>query len=160
MKNGTRNVFWLAAAAMLATGSLASAQIARKEKLASTYIDAAYLNGSLSVGTQRTAIGPVLTINCPFTTTCTVQADQFIQVGGDLQAGDEFTIGFYLDGSYVADEQQAGQPPTDGLYTAGAVSEYQTGVTPGNHTVQPYIYSVFGKAKVYNYNVNFRVYTP
>jgi len=154
----TKKMLLIAVVAVLSRG-LASAQSA--ETLEATYLDKGYYPTGLNIGTARTAVGPVVTVDCPGTSgTCTIQADQFIQVGDGSTSGQLFTVGFYLDGVADGDEQIVGSIPLSGTYMVGATSESQTGVAVGTHTVQIYIYAREQTGSVYNYNTNFRVYKP
>jgi hypothetical protein len=154
----TKKMLLIAVVAALNCG-LASAQ--RKETLEATYIDKGYLPTGLNIGTTRTPVGPVVTVDCPGTSgTCTIQADQFIQVGYGSASGNMFIVGFYLDGVNVIDEQAVGSIPTNDTYLVGATSESQAGVAVGTHTVQIYIYALDKTGSVFNYNTNFRVYRP
>ncbi len=146
-------------AALIVSVLICGTAPAQKYTLAGTYIDAGYFNsGQLIPAGQTTAVGPVVEVECSgAASSCTVQADHFIQVGHGNTAQNQATIGFLLDGSLVEDNQIAGSTPSDGTYTILAASERQTGVSPGTHTVQILLYSV-ADTFVFNYNTNFRVY--
>lgn len=143
---------------VLGVCGLASAQ---NHWLVRTYIDQGYYaSGRTIPANQNTVIGPVVPIVCPGTSgMCTIQADHFIQEGKGMSMGNQFVIGFYLDGMPVTDAQIVGCTPSDGSYLVAATSERQSMVAPGMHTVQTFVWSMNG-ASVFNYNTNFRVYKP
>ncbi|MGA2593181.1 MAG: hypothetical protein ABSH32_24970 [Bryobacteraceae bacterium] len=148
---------WLAVAAIVVMcHGLASAQAL---KLAATYIDAGFNGDGLSIPAgENTVVGPVVNITCPGTSgSCTVQADQFIQVGLGSATGNQFSATFLLDGTAILDGQIMCSTPSDGTYQVCSTSEYQTKVALGTHTVQISVSSKYG-TYVFNYNTNFRVY--
>jgi hypothetical protein len=155
MQGDLRKRLLIAAVVVLGCG-LASAQ---NQALERTYIDQGYYKSGLAIppGSERTVVGPEVTITCPGTTTCTVQADQFIQEGDGSTTGNESLIGFYID-SLEAAEQQVGETPADDSYQVFSTSELVE-VAAGTHTVQIYVYSNHGMS-VYNYATTFRVYKP
>jgi hypothetical protein len=117
---------------------------AQSHRLAKTYIDYEYYGSGQAIpgGSVRTALGPVADIVCPGSGTCTIQANQFVQVGRGTASGNEYTVGYYLDGVANCDEQILASTPQDGTYAIGATSEFQANVSAGKHTVQTYIYSL------------------
>jgi hypothetical protein len=155
---------WLLAGAMVAgamvvmSHGLASAQ---SLKLEGTYIDAGFNGDGLPIPAGGNAtVGPVIDITCPGTSgKCTVQADQFIQVGLGSVAGNQFSVTFLLDGKAILDGQIVCSTPSDGTYQVCSTSEYQGGVSVGAHTVQISVSSKYS-TYVFNYNTNFRVYKP
>jgi hypothetical protein len=156
----------LVAAVVFMCHCLASAQSAPPETLHATYIDHGYYANGLNVSNGvDAAVGSPVTINCPGPGACTIQADQFIQVGlVGISCGEfpcfpgQLTVGFYLDGVAAIDEQIVGVVPASG-YQVEATSELQNGVSPGSHTVQIFV-NCGGNGAVFNYNTNFRVYKP
>ena len=149
----------LITAMVVTSHGLASAEAL---KLEGTYIDHGYDEAGQAIpgGSVRTAVGPVVAVSCPGTSgTCTIQANHFIQVGHGSATGNQYTVGFYVDGVANGDEQILGSTPPDGTYSIGATSEFQSGVTPGAHSVQVYIYSL-DPTYVFNYTTNFEVYKP
>jgi hypothetical protein len=141
---------------------LASAQSFPAETLYSTYIDHGFYASGLLLSTQNVKVGSPVTVSCPGTGTCTIQADQFIQLGNTFCEGvcpGDVTIGFYVDGVACTDEQIVGVVPSS-FYQVEATSELQNNVSPGYHTVEIYVRSSSGTGAVYNYNTNFRVYKP
>jgi len=147
---------WLLLAAAVAVNcGLASAQAL---KLDATYIDSGFDGDGISCPPGvTTTIGPVVDIGCPTGTTCTVQADQFLQVGLGSTTGNELSAGFYVDGVGVPDGQIICSTPSDGTYQVCSVSQSEANVTAGKHTVQIFVNSKY-QSYVFNYNTNFRVY--
>jgi hypothetical protein len=132
-----------------------------------TYIDHGYYGAGLSIpANQNVKVGNPVSVFCSGSGTCTIQADQFIQVGGGCFEGacglGQFLIGFYLDGVPDIDAQIVGLAPPyqSNYYQVEATSELQNNVSPGWHTVQIYVSATANGTLVYNYNTNFRVYKP
>jgi len=146
---------FLAVGAAFMSCSLASAQAL---KPVSTYIDQGFNGDGISAPPgASTTIGPAVTITCPTGATCTVQADQFLQVGLGSTTGNELAAGFYLDVVGVPDGQIICSTPADGTYQVCSVSQSERNVAAGRHTVQIFVTSKY-QSYVFNYNTNFRVY--
>jgi len=148
---------------VLAVGSLStySAAQATKHVLEGTYNN----NGSLeevSVPVDTyTPIDTKLTVTCPGTSgTCTIQADMWIENGGETSSDNANVICLYVDDAPTSIcGAGAGESPSDGSYVQNSTSQSVTGLAPGNHTVQTYFYT-FNGARVGYYNSNYRVYKP
>lgn len=126
-------------------------------KLKSTAISSGNLGATVPAGFA--ALDAPLVITCPGHSTCTIAAEQNVQVRGST-ANNAWAICTKVDGNYMT------QPSCPFLgytgtsyYLGGSFSQSQTGFTPGNHTVQTEVYSSNGM-DVYNYAINYRVYIP
>ena len=128
--------------------------------LKGTYIDS---NVALTVipADTLTPIGNVVTVACPGTGTCTIQADMLAENGGSSTAGNQFEVCLYVDGVEVDPYcfGYAGVTPSDGTYLLGSSSQSLSGVSPGNHTVQTYFWSSKGCNVVYRHST-YNVYKP
>ena len=140
---------------------LAAAQTTPIETLYGSYVAHGYYGTGLQVAPagKNVALGQPIVVVCPGAGTCTIQADHFIQVSGACCGAGDFTIGFYLDGVAMPDEQIAGSATPAPPYQVETASELQNDVLPGKHTVRPYVRTTGGSV-VFNYTVTFRVYKP
>lgn len=99
-----------------------------------------------------------LTVSCPGTTTCTIEADQFVEEGNAPTAS---SGGLCLDvdngGWFYCWDSGYSQGPN--IY--GAFSEIfnVSGLKPGSHTVQTWLFSWSG-TDLYQYYITYHVYTP
>jgi hypothetical protein len=120
------------------------------------------LYGPISVpALSYTPIDTPLTVVCPGTSgTCTIQADMWIENGGQTSTGNQNSICLYVDGhpspfcSY-----DAGETPSDGGFVQTSTSQSVSGLAHGNHTVQMYFSTDDGVAVLY-FNSTYRVYKP
>jgi hypothetical protein len=156
MRENLRNTLFIAALTVLTCG-LASAQ---NHVLKSTYIDAGYYGSGLEIpsGNKITPVGSVVDIDCGGSTTCTLELDQSIQQTAGTTTGNEFQIGFYLDGQPQETFQQTGETPADESSVVSSTHEFLT-IAAGAHTVQIAVESAKG-CYVDNYSTVFRVYKP
>jgi hypothetical protein len=137
--------------------------LATKHVLEGTYNNDGEYNGSVGHVSAETytPIDTQLTVACPGSSgTCTIQADMWIENGGESSSDNYNVICLYVDGtpsSFCG--AKTGETPSDGQYVQNSTSQAVTGLAHGNHTVQTYFYSVNG-ANVAYYNSNYRVYKP
>lgn len=126
-------------------------------KLRSTALSAGNLGATVPAG--FVALDAPLVLNCPGHTTCTFAAEQNVQVKGSTSSNG-WAICTKVDGNYMSEPSCPFLGYTGStFYVGGSFSQSQTGFTPGNHTVQTEVYSSNGM-DVYNYAINYRVYTP
>jgi hypothetical protein len=131
-----------------------------KESLQGTYIDEGYYQGGFTTeATVDTPIGTPLAVTCPGSTTCTIQADMFVQSGGTHFSGNTYAICLWVDGVRGPNCQDVGSTAPDNTYLVGSTSQLVAGVTPGNHVVQTYVGAKNGMI-VFNHTSNYRVYKP
>ena len=156
---------------ILALASLAaSAQV--KHTLKGTYINTCAPAGCPLVSMPATgswqSIGSPTEINCPTPVgqTCTVVADQFLQVGNSTDGGGAVELCPVLDevgGQCFGDN---GRVPGDGSFDAMFVSlplfDWSSGtwtISPGNHSVQEMVFTTVPAAYL-SYTFTYNVYVP
>ncbi len=130
----------------------------KSEALKATYISSGDLETTLGSGDQP--VDAVHKVTCPGSGTCTIQADGWVEAGGESSTFNEAALCLYVDGSLVNGTCYfSGEVPADGSYAQIASSLSAPGLSPGSHTVQIHLYT-FSGAFVGYYNVNYRVYKP
>jgi hypothetical protein len=156
MNSNFRKCFFIGVFAALTCG-LATAQ---NHVLKATYIDAGYYGSGLQIpaGNEVTPVGDVVDIDCAGTTTCTLELDQSVQQTAGTTSGNEFQIGFYLDGQPQETFQQTGETPSDLSSLVSSTHEFLT-IAAGTHTVQIAVESAKG-CYVDDYSTVFHVYKP
>jgi hypothetical protein len=118
-----------------------------------------YDSGSVTVGAGFQPIDAVQSFTCPGTTTCSFTAEQNVQVIGST-ASNRWAICTQIDGSFL-DKPLCpfqGLVPTSN-YEAGSFAQSQTGLTPGTHTVQTFLYTDFGATRGI-FEIIYRYYRP
>jgi len=135
--------------------------LATKHVLQGTYNNNGVFGPGTVSGSTSTPIDAQLTVLCPGTSgTCTIQADMWVENGGQTSTLDGVGIRLYVDGKAAPDAlYSVGETPSDGSYVQSSSSQAVTGLAHGNHTVQTYFYSDNG-ANVAYYNSTYRVYKP
>src|SRR5271169_6284893 len=123
----------------------ASAATAANHVLKGTYIDSVESYLTIPVETL-TAVGDPVTVSCPGTGTCTIEADMRVQNFGGTTTGNNFDLCLYVDGKAVDTYcfGYAGVTPSDGSVLMGSSSQSLSGVAAGSHTVQTYFWSAGG----------------
>ena len=108
-------------------------------------------------GNVAYAIDNQLTVSCPGTTTCTIEADQFVEEGlasvasgGGLCLDVDNRAQFYCWGSNYSEPNI--------IRSFSEIFNFG-GFKPGNHTVQTYLFSGSG-TDVWQYYITYHVYTP
>ena len=137
------------------------ATVTSKRKLKGNYISQD--NSLASVGAGFQPIDALTTINCPSTTgtsTCTIEADQHLQVSGSTTAN-RWAICTQVDGAFMAEPlcPFLGDVPSNGSFTSGSFAQSKTGVSVGNHTVQSFLFTDNGGNRNI-YEIVYRVYVP
>jgi len=122
-----------------------------------------YFTQGLNVGIPETAYDSVAvdnptTFKCCYPKGCTLEIEQSMQVGGVSYVSNLWAPIVKLDGGYLAYSPWVGETPTDGFYVL-ATSNQSIQVTPGTHTVQSFVISIYG-LNLYNFHINYRVYVP
>jgi hypothetical protein len=135
------------------SGAQQAPALATKHVLKGTYINNGNYNSSVAAA-KFTPIDPALSVSCPGSSTCTIEADMWIQ---NVSDGGGNTVCLFVDGS-----ESSGCPyetsGTSGIYDTISVS-WPVTVEHGTHTVQTYVYSNDGEFVGF-YTTNYRVYTP
>ncbi len=139
----------------------ATAATAANHILKGTYIDT--INGTqVTIPAQTfTAVGNPVTVSCPATGTCTIEADMWAQNLGGTTTGNNFHLCLYVDGTAVNPYcfGYAGVTPSDGSVLMGSSSQSLSGVAAGSHTVQTYFWSAGGCVVQYRH-FTYNVYKP
>jgi len=146
---------------MTALGLACGDASAQNEGVQKTYLDTGYYGSGFSIPADKwTAVGPVVDIVCPGTTTCTIEAIHSIQVGGAASpAGNEVQLDFSLDGSFQPVAQQVGEVSTDNSFRVFSAIEVERDIPAGHHTIQTAVWSIDG-TYVWNYETNYQVFKP
>jgi hypothetical protein len=134
--------------------------LAQNHVLKATYIDAGYYGSGLQIpsSNETTPVGSVIDIDCAGHTSCTLELDQSIQQTAGTTTGNEFQVGFYLDGVAQETFQAVGETPSDLSSLVSSTHEFLT-IPAGTHTVQIAVESTNG-CYVDNYSTVFHVYKP
>jgi len=117
-------------------------------------------NGASFTGGTYAAIDSQHKITCPGTSgTCLIQADSWVQFGGNGTADNATRISLFVDGVEV-ETYLAGELPT-GFYYGNLSNSSGTIVPVGTHTVQTFAWSVpGGGGTIGYYNITYRLYKP
>jgi hypothetical protein len=135
-----------------------SQAVATNHVLKGTYLT--YGPGPIVAAETLTAIGPALTVSCPGTKTCTIEADVLAQVGNSAGSANYVYLCATLDGVGAAYGCQQGSGMTViNTYVNLPTSFFFSGVAAGTHSVQMMIYAVNAFEVAY-YSSTYRVYTP
>jgi hypothetical protein len=117
-------------------------------------------NNLVAVGSGFVAIDAATTINCISTSTCTYEAEQNVQVQNSI-AGNKWAICTAVDGNFMAQPlcPFLGILPADSSFVGGSFAQTMSGLAPGGHSVQTFIYTDSG-ANLSIYEITYRVYRP
>jgi hypothetical protein len=107
--------------------------------LLKTYIDQAA--PSVGVGGGGTPIDSPVTIKC--TSTCTIAAEMWTEVGGQSIVGNRYGICDQVDGVFSGICTYQGYIPSDGTYVTGSLNN-AVSVSAGTHTVQAFVFTDAG----------------
>jgi hypothetical protein len=134
--------------------------LATKHVLQGTYNNNGGYSGSFPVNVFA-PVDTQLTVACPGQSgTCTIQADMWVENGGETFSVNYNVICLYVDGIPAGScGAGTGETPSDGSYVQNSTSQAVTGLAHGNHTVQTWFLTNQG-AKLGYYNANYRVYKP
>ena len=135
-------------------------QNATNHVLKGTYINNGNYNANVPAATY-TPIDTKLTITCPGSGTCTIEADMWVDnYNSSKPSGNSTTICLYVDGVQTSGcAYETSETPPDGSHVHTSTSQPLSGLAPGSHTVQTFFYAVDGAFAEY-YTVNYRVYKP
>jgi hypothetical protein len=124
--------------------------------LTATYID----NGDLgtTVGSSFQPVDTPVTISCQNTAGCTIEAEHWLQVGGQSASGNKWAICTQVDGTLLFLCPYQGYVPSDGTYATGSFN-LAVSVTQGTHTVQEIVYTDAG-ATIGDYANTYHRYRP
>jgi hypothetical protein len=117
---------------------------------------------ALGVGTVSAgfvAMDSLVTFKCP-SPSCTASAEQSVQIGGSV-SGNRFAICTYVDGAEMTQPYcpYLGYVSSDGSFVSGSFTQSASGITPGNHTLQTFLYTDDG-GDLGIFNITYRLYTP
>lgn len=154
----------LVALAMMAVGTYryVSAQgtdtLATKHALLATIITRT--DGGVNVpASMFTAVDAPQTVNCPGTTPCTIQSDEWVTTSGTT-SGNYVATCMFVDGVEPGDCVTTGITPNGGGIPIVASTSKIWGVRlTGTHTVQTMIFSKFGCLLGYS-SSSYHVYKP
>lgn len=134
--------------------------LATKHVLQGTYNNNGGYSGSFPVNVFA-PVDTQLTVACPGNSgTCTIQADMWVENGGETFSVNYNVICLYVDGTPSPFcGAGTGETPSDGSYVQNSTSQAVTGLAHGNHTVQTWFLTIYG-AQLGYYNANYRVYKP
>ncbi|HTZ97428.1 MAG TPA: hypothetical protein VMB18_13585 [Terriglobales bacterium] len=112
-------------------------------------------------GGKLVPVDSPLKFTCPSGSTCTVSAEQHLQVGGNAVTGNTFAICTEVDGTQMSQPPcpTLGEIPTDGSYVAGSFTQNMDNVQPGTHTLQTFFFTPSPAFAVY-YDFTYRLYKP
>ncbi len=135
----------------------------KKEVLEGSYVESGDPFESIPAGSLTTAIDPLNKIKCPAPAgkTCTIEDTVSLQEGeGPDDADNLMAAPWQVDGTFVGE----GGPfftsaPADGAFAGGTWTDIDEGVTPGNHKVQTFAYSIDGATLGY-WTITYNVYEP
>lgn len=114
-------------------------------------------SSGVTAGPGFAAIDQVTTLRCPGTKTCTFEADQNVEASGSWD-NNRWGICTKVDGTYMPYCPYLGYL-TNGGFQAGSFIASMSGLSPGSHSVQTFIYTDDG-AQIDIYAILYRVYTP
>jgi hypothetical protein len=114
----------------------------------------------VAVGAGFVPIDAATSIGCFLATTCTFTAEQNVQVSNSV-AGNRWAICTALDGAFMTEPlcPFLGILPADSSFVGGSFVQTKSGVGPGSHTVQTFIYTDAGADRSI-YTIIYRVYKP
>jgi len=106
------------------------------------------------------ALDNPVNFTCPKGGTCTVSAEQNVQVSGSTSAN-RFAICTEVDGNIIQEPScpYLGTVPSDGSYIAGSFVQNMSAVPSGNHTLQTFVYTDNGGDRAI-FNITYRLYRP
>jgi hypothetical protein len=104
-------------------------------------------------------LGAVVTLTCPGATTCTLEADQYVQLTGTAD-NNRWAVCTHVDGQILTEPMcpYLGLVP-NGFYGTGSYVQTMTGLTPGTHKVKTVVIAKRG-ARVTSHVAVYRMYTP
>jgi hypothetical protein len=116
--------------------------------------------GIVGIAAGFVALDAPLKFTCPAGGTCTVSAEQNVQVRGTTSAN-KWAICTQVDGAFIAEPNcpYLGVIPSDSSFLAGSFTQNVSAVAPGNHTLQTFVYTDNGGDRAV-YNITYRLYRP
>ena len=106
------------------------------------------------------ALDNPVNFTCPKGGTCTVSAEQNVQVSGSTSAN-RFAVCTEVDGSIIQEPScpYLGTVPSDGSFITGSFVQNMSSVSAGNHTLQTFVYTDNGGNRAI-FNITYRLYRP
>src|SRR5579871_2695609 len=116
--------------------------LATKHTLRGTYFNSGAWQGvPFPGGNAAKPVDNLITVECPGTSTCTIEADVWVEEG-DAPLASQGGLCVYIDGiTYLCLDNNYSQPGIVGNF---AMTVNFTGLAPGTHTIQSYLYSGSG----------------
>jgi len=114
----------------------------------------------ISIGAGFVALDNPVSFTCPKGGTCTVSAEQNVQVSGSTSAN-RYAVCTEVDGVIIAEPScpYLGTVPSDGSLVAGSFVQNMSAVPAGNHTLQTFVYTDNGGNRAI-FNITYRLYRP
>jgi hypothetical protein len=113
-----------------------------------------------------TAVDRLGTVQCPGTSgNCTIAANMWVQTGLSSTSPNNYAVCLFVDGNSVDSSDTSNgchyteDTPSTGSFIEGSGLNQLSGVSPGLHTVQTFLYTNNG-TPVYNFNISYQVYKP
>jgi hypothetical protein len=105
-------------------------------------------------------------VECPGTSgKCTIAANMWVQTGLSSTSPNNYAVCLFVDGVNVDSSNSSNgchfteDTPSTGSFVEGSELNQLSGVSPGLHTVQTFLFSNNG-TPVYNFNISYQVYKP
>jgi hypothetical protein len=107
-------------------------------------------------GNMAQPVDNQITVDCPSSSTCTIEADVWIEEG-DATVASQGGLCVYIDSiAYNCADNNYSEPNI--VRNFSEIINF-TDLAPGNHTVQSFLYSGSG-TRVWDYFTTYRVFTP
>lgn len=115
---------------------------------------------TVAVGPGFVALDNPISFTCPSGGTCTVSAEQNVQVSGSTSAN-RYAVCTEVDGNIIQEPScpYLGTVPSDGSFIAGSFVQNMSQVSSGNHTLQTFVYTDNGGNRAI-FNITYRLYRP
>jgi hypothetical protein len=133
-----------------------------KETLKATYVEDGDAGATESAETYL-PIDPVDTISCPAAKghTCTVEMTISLEASSPTgHAGNDLAVPWKINGTFTGlDGPWLGETSTDETQSEYVYSDFEHGLTPGNHTVQAFAFSLYG-IDIADWSITYEVFLP
>jgi hypothetical protein len=139
-------------------GKVAPATVLANHKLLQTRLSPQGFSGA-TAPPGFFAIDAPQTISCKTFSNCNIEASMMVQFGSGVngETPGPWAICLNVDGNYNACPYYD-DGHNNGFFTTGTATGFLTGLSPGNHTVQTFLYTSNGTT-VYNYDVAYHSYS-
>jgi hypothetical protein len=123
-------------------------------------------SGSFSPAGTFQPVDRSLFVECPGSSgTCTIAAHMWVQTGLSSTFPNNYAVCLFVDGVNVQSTDGSNgchyteDTPSTGSFVEGSELNQKSGISPGLHKVQTFIFSNNG-TPVYNFNILYQVYKP